>query len=142
MEAPTEVTEERPEVKEDYQQQYGERRRLRRSGKLNLAGSCHTCGADCHHERPPLPSRPNRAHKSPVTAEPKSWFQKYAELSLVEREAPNREVNAVPKVNQDAGFEIISVTADSGAYNAVGPPQTGTYFNLTHADASAKGRHY
>ena len=60
----------------------------------------------------------------------------------MEREASNREVNAVPTINQDADYEIISVTVDSGAYNTVGPPKTGTYFNLAPTDASAKGRHY
>ena len=81
--APGEASEERVEVKEAYQQQYAERRRLRKSGKLNLAASYHTCGTDCKHEPPPVPPRTSRPQKSPITPNPKSWFQKYAELSLV-----------------------------------------------------------
>ena len=52
------------------------------------------------------------------------------------------EVNAVPTANHDTNFEIISVTVDSGAYNTVGPPTTGTYFDITPTETAAKGRHY
>ena len=34
------------------------------------------------------------------------------------------------------------VTVDSGAYNAVGPPQVGTHFPIKHAEASKKGKNY
>ena len=60
----------------------------------------------------------------------------------MEREASNREVNAVPTVNQDADYETISVTVDSGAYNTAGPPKVGTHFDVKPAEASAAGRHY
>ena len=52
------------------------------------------------------------------------------------------EVNAVPKTGQDADFETISVTVDSGAYNTVGPPHIGTYFKIANTEASKSGRHY
>ena len=52
------------------------------------------------------------------------------------------EVSAVPKTEQDSGFEIISATVDSGAYKTVGPPKVGTHFNINPTEASAAGRHY
>ena len=69
------------------------------------------------------------AHNCNVS-KPKSWFQKYAELELVEVGAGSPEVNEVPKANQDTNFEIIEVTVDSGAFNTVGPPKVGTHFDL------------
>ena len=60
----------------------------------------------------------------------------------MECEIVNREVNAVPASNQDADYETISVTVDSGAYNTVGPPKVGTHFDVKPAEASAAGRHY
>ena len=127
------------EEDEVYQLQHEERRRRKRKGKLNLTTDYHACGVDCTHEPPPLP---HRASKSPVTPEPKSWFQKYAELELVEVGANAPEVNAVPKMSNDSNYEIIPVTVDSGAYNTVGPPSVGTHFKVTPTEASAKGKHY
>ena len=72
----------------------------------------------------------------------KSWFQKYAELSLVEVNAESPEVNAVPKVNADRNYETLTVTVDSGAYNTVGPPTAGTYFKIEQSKASHAGQHY
>ena len=86
-----------------------------------------------------IPSPPKTPANVP---KPKSWFQKYAELELVEAGPGSPEVNEVPKVNQDAHFEVISVTVDSGAFNTVGPPKVGTHFNLTPTEASAQGKHY
>ena len=87
--------EERPKEDEVYEQQYEERKKLRRRKKLNLTGSYHACNDDCCHGLPPSPP------KAPVTSKPKSWFQKYAELGLVEIGAGTPEVNAVPKVSND-----------------------------------------
>ena len=103
---------------------------------MNLTGSYHACGDNCNHGLPPPPP------KATVTPKPKSWFQKYAELDLVECETINREVNAVPTTNQDSSFEVITVTVDSGAYNTVGPPKVGTHFEVKPTEASASGRHY
>ena len=61
-------------------------------------------------------------------------------MGLVEAVTDTREVNAVPKVNDTS--EVITVTVDSGAYNTVGPPTTGTHFPLKSTSASASGRHY
>ena len=72
--------EERLKEDEVYEQQYEERKKLRRRKKLNLTASYHACSGDCNHGLPPSPPK---SHKVPVTSEPKSWFQKYAELSLV-----------------------------------------------------------
>ena len=123
--------------KAEWAKQREERRRLNRSAKISLTRSYHTCGDSCKH----VTSRqPPKARKE--TTKPQSWFQKYAELELVEVGAGSPEVNEVPKANQDANFEVISVTVDSGAFNTVGPPKVGTYFNLTPTEASAQGKHY
>ena len=98
-----------------------ERRRLNRRAKLGLTKNNHACGVNCSHQSPNT-SKAANPQKSPVTTEPESWFEKYAELSLVEMGAGIPEVNAVPKTDSDGDFEIISVTVDSGAYNTVGPP--------------------
>ena len=119
--------------------QHEEMRRRKRRSRLNLTACYHACDGDCNHGLTPPP--PKNA-QPPVTLKPKSWFQQYAELNLVETEATNLEVNAVPKAGQDVDYEIITVTVDSGAYNTVGPPKTGTYFDLTPTEASARGRHY
>ena len=34
-----------------------------------------------------------------------------------------QEVNAIPQLNSTADTETVTVTVDSGAYHAVGPPQ-------------------
>ena len=119
--------------------QHEEMRRRKRRSRLNLTTSYHACDGNCNHGLTPPP--PKNA-QPPVTSKPKSWFQQYAELNLVETETSNLEVNAVPKAGQDVDYEIITVTVDSGAYNTVGPPKTGTYFDLTPTEASARGRHY
>ena len=72
----------------------------------------------------------------------KSWFQKYAEVQLVEMGAASREVNEVPGLGRDENFETVAVTVDSGACNAVGPPNVGTYFDNADAEASKAGKHY
>ena len=122
---------------EVYEQQYEERKETRRRSKLSLRRAYHQCGEDCNHMA--IPSPPKTPANVP---KPKSWFQKYAELELVEAGPGSPEVNEVPKVNQDAHFEVISVTVDSGAFNTVGPPKVGTHFNLTPTEASAQGKHY
>ena len=124
----------RSQEAEVYEQQYEEKKRTRRRNKLNLRGAYHQCGDNCNHAT--IPSAFANVPK------PKSWFQKYAELELVEVGAGGHEVNEVPKLNQDTKFEVISVTVDSGAYNTVGPPKVGTYFNVTPTEASAQGKHY
>ena len=123
--------------KAEWAKQREERRRLNRSAKMGLTKSYHACGYNCNHVTPPSPPK---AHE--IAPEPKSWFQKYAELELVDVGAGGPEVNEVPKVNHDTNFEVIAVTVDSGAYNTVGPPKIGTYFNLTPTEASAQGKHY
>ena len=132
---------EEDEVKEEeaYQVQPEEMKRRKRRNRLNLTASYHVCSGNCNHGLPPPPPK---VFKPPVTSEPKSWFQKYAELNLVECETVNREVNAVPSNNQDTNYETITVTVDSGAYNTVGPPKVGTHFEIKPTEASAAGRHY
>ena len=66
----------------------------------------------------------------------------YAELNLVEMGLTSPEVNAVPKLEKDTDFEVVTVTADSGAYNTVGPTTAATHFKITPTEASSKGRHY
>ena len=127
------------EEDEEYQLQQEEKKRRKRRSKLNLTASYHSCNGECNHGLSPPPPK---AHQTPVNHKPKSWFQKYAELSLVECEAVNREVNAVPSTNQDTNYETIAVTVDSGAYNTVGPPKVGTHFEVKPTEASASGRHY
>ena len=129
------IAEERPEVNEEWKKQYEERRKINRSAKLGLTKSYHICGDGCNHAA--LPSTPNlKTAKTPTgSPKPKSWFQRYAEVNLVERDAPGHEVNAVPKVNEDTDYEIITVTVDSGAYNTVGPPTVGTHFKLSPTEA-------
>ena len=51
-----------------------------------------------------------------------------------------KEVNAVPQ--GDDNSEVITVTVDSGAYNTVGPPKTGTHFPLKPTHASTSGKDY
>ena len=114
-------------------------RRRRRRGRLNLTASYHACDGDCNHGLTPPP--PKRT-QPPVNVKPKSWFQKYAELELVEVGSGGPEVNEVPRVNPDVNFEVIEVTVDSGAYNTVGPPKVGTHFNLVPTEASSQGKHY
>ena len=130
VEAPPEVIEE-DKREEGYRKQYEERKRIRRKGRLNLTRSYHACDDGCCHAAAPSPPEASKG-----VPNPKSWFQKYAELALVEVGTGGPEVNEVPKVNYDADFEVISVTVDSGAYNTVGPPKTGTYFNLAPTEAS------
>ena len=101
----------------------------------------YACGVNCSHESYKT-TKPAKPKKTQPNQEPKSWFQKYAELSLVEMGAGIPEVNAVPKTEQDSSFEIISVTVDSGAYNTAGPPKVGTHFMINPAEASSAGRHY
>ena len=123
--------------KAEWIKQREERKKLTRNAKMGLTKSYHACGANSNH----VTSSPSpKAHKD--AAKPKSWFQKYAELELVEVGAGGPEVNEVPKVNHDTNFEVIAVTVDSGAYNTVGPPKIGTYFNLAPTEASAQGKHY
>ena len=52
----------------------------------------------------------------------------HRQVGSVEVMNDNKEVNAVPNVSED--IEVITVTVDSGAYNTVGPPTTGTHFPL------------
>ena len=73
---------------------------------------------------------------------PKASIQRYAELGLAEMGEVNPEVSAAPKIDENAEFEIISVTVGSGAYNTAGPQTTGTHFKVTPTEASSKGRHY
>ena len=131
------MEERRKEQEEGYQQQYEERKRSRRKGRLNLTRSYQACDDDCC--RAGVPPPPKALKDVP---KPKSWFQRYAELELVEVGAGGPEVNEVPKVNQDTNHETITVTVDSGAYNTVGPPNVGTHFEVKPTEASAAGRHY
>ena len=77
----------------------------------------HRCGSECNRREANSNSGKPKAVNVGSKADDsgKSWFQKYAELNIVEREAPNSEVDAAPKVNQDTDYEIIAVTMDSGA---------------------------
>ena len=54
----------------------------------------------------------------------------------------SHEVNAVPKMSDNQNYETLVVTVDSGAYNAVGPPAVGAYFNVEPTKASQSGQGY
>ena len=138
VEAPPKVTEEESEVKEEWKRQYEERKKVKRRSRVNLKDSYHQCGADCNHAQ--VRGASSNAVCNDVV--PKSWFQKYAELELVEVGSGGPEVNEVPRVNPGVNFEVIEVTVDSGAYNTVGPPKVGTHFNLEPTEASSQGKHY
>ena len=69
----------RSQEDEVYEQQYEEKKKTKRRSKLNLRSAYHQCGDDCNQTTTPSPP------KTPANVpKPKSWFQKYAELELVE----------------------------------------------------------
>ena len=121
----------------EWSKQREERRRLNRGTRLNLTKSYHTCWINCDHGSS-LPTKPTNSKKTSFTGDSKGWFQKYAELNLIEMGAGVPEVNAVPKMEQNSDFETITVTVVSGAYNTVGPLTTGKHFKVTPTEASAK----
>ena len=121
----------------DWNKQYDERKRINRFDKRSMSKAFHQCSDDCNHT-----TKANAAPTKPtVVKEKKSWFQKYAELDLVEVNVEDREVNAVPKGNDDQNFETLVVTVDSGAYNTVGPVKAATYFKIEPTKASQTGQH-
>ena len=71
----------------------------------------------------------------------KDWSTKYAQVQLVERPDRAPEVNAAPQGCNGEGCETVVVTLDSGAYNAVGPSQTGSYFPVKPTEAFQTGKH-
>ena len=99
--------------------------------KLKKLYQSHRCSGSCNH---------SNTKGAPFKQANISWAQKCAEVGLVEAVNDTREVNAVPK--GDSNTEVITVTVDSGAYNTVGPPKTGTHFTLKPTTASATGKHY
>ena len=124
--------------KAEWLKQREERRRINRFDKRSLSKAFHQCNDGCNHN-----TQANAAHAVPkIVKESKSWFQKYAELSLVEVNVESPEVNAVPKMSEDKDFETLTVTVDSGAYNAVGPVQVATHFKVEPTKASQSGQHY
>ena len=102
-----------------------------------MSKAFHQCSGGCNHN-----TKANAAPIKPVVKEKKSWFQKYAELDLVEVNVEDREVNAVPKGNDDQNFETLVVTVDSGAYNTVAPLKVATHFKIEPTKASQTGQHY
>ena len=122
----------------DWNKQYNERKRINRFDKRSLSKAFHQCSEDCNHN-----TKANAFHAEPkIVKEGKSWFQKYAELSLVEVNVESPEVNAVPKMSEDKDFETLTVTVDSGAYNTVGPVKVATHFKVEPTKASQSGQHY
>ena len=72
----------------------------------------------------------------------KSWFEKYAQVQLVERPDCAPEVNEVPQGSGNGVYEVVTVTLDSGAYNTVGPRKVGSYFPVKPTEASQTGKHF
>ena len=75
-----------------------------------------------------------------LTNRQKEAINEAGKVNLVETVMDPKEVNSVPK-NLD-NMELITVTVDSGAFNTVGPPKTGTHFPLKQTQASKAGKHY
>ena len=113
----------------------------KRSSKISspsLSKAFHQCGGDCNHQ-----IKANAAPNKPKFVKyGKTWFQKYAELDLIEVNVEGPEVNAVPKMDEDQAFETLVVTVDSGAYNTVGPKKVATHFKVEPTKASQTGQHY
>ena len=72
----------------------------------------------------------------------KGWFDKYAQVQLVERADCAPEVNEAPQGNNNGDYETMTVTLDSGAYNTVGPRKVGSYFPVKPTEASQTGKHF
>ena len=99
----------------------------------------------------------NCCDKNEPKLDPWSWNGKFEEFAKNEKEALKvirsqqsvnlvetsngaKEVNFVPI--SDDKWETITVTVDSGAFNTVGPPKTGTHFPLKQTHASSNGKNY
>ena len=103
------------------------------AANIELARSYQSqCGEYCEH------GRGYEARIRKCIRQEKSWLATYADIQLVERPDSAPEVNAVPQ-QADGGFETVTVTLDSGACRAVGPPRVGSYFPDKPTEASLTG---
>ena len=130
----------------EWMKQRSQRKKEKRGGSNRVTwNGCtsHACqsGGGCHQGNG-SPPREWQVRVEECIQKEKSWFDKYAQVQLVERPDCAPEVNEVPQGSGNGVYEVATVTLDSGAYNTLGPRRVGSYFPAKPTEASQTGKQW